>query len=89
MISLVDPIKKDAHQAVIKAKQLGVALKILTGDSPDVGYAVGKQIGLITDEKSVITGTAFAALSEEQKREAANNCTIFARVEPQVFRRWY
>ncbi len=83
LISLVDPVKKDAHQAVIKAKKLGVTLKILTGDSPDVGYAVGKQIGLISDEKSVITGAAFAALSQEQKRQAANDYTIFARFEPQ------
>ncbi len=83
LLALADPIKKDVHQAVIKAKQLGVVLKILTGDSSDVAQAVGIEIGLIKSGKEVITGAQFARLDTEEKRKAVYDYTIFARVEPQ------
>jgi len=48
LLSFVDPIKKTTFTAVEKAKKLGVKVKILTGDSPDVAGAVARQIGLVS-----------------------------------------
>ena len=83
MVSLTDPIKADAKQAVVKAKDLGIVLKILTGDSPTVAQAVGQTIGLITSEKEVITGATFTTMDQEEQRKAVYAYTIFARVDPQ------
>lgn len=54
LISFVDPIKKTAHEAVEKAKQLGVQIKIVTGDSKEVAGAVAHQIGLIDNPKMLL-----------------------------------
>jgi len=83
LTALEDPIKKDVAKAVVRAKELGVIIKILTGDSPEVAQAVGKQIGIISSADQVMTGAQFSRLSEQAKREAIYTHVIFARVEPQ------
>lgn len=82
-VSFIDPIKKDAIQAIQHANQLDVKLKILTGDSPTVAGAVAYQIGLIDSPKKVITGEAFDALPEKEKINAVHSYHVFARVNPE------
>ncbi|MCB9812966.1 MAG: HAD-IC family P-type ATPase [Pseudomonadales bacterium] len=81
-ISLLDPLKKSASEAIKKAQKLGVAIKIITGDSPIVAGSIGFQVGLITTPTDVITAEEFYKLSAlEQKRKAAS-FNIFARFSP-------
>lgn len=82
-IAFSDPIKDTAKQAVYQARQLGLIIKILSGDSKEVCRAVAKNIGLITDEDQVITGLEFAALKEEQKLRVVQTHAVFARVLPE------
>ena len=83
MIALLDPIKRDVIDAFVKAKKLGIVVKILTGDSPEVAGAVGYKIGLIKNPIDVITGAIFNGLSLEQQKRAVYDYAIFARVTPE------
>lgn len=83
VIAFIDPLKETTVEAVSLATQLGVQIKILTGDSPDVAGAIGVLSGIITDHTKVMTGTVFNALSTQQKHEAVNEYQIFARVAPE------
>ena len=40
-VTLADPLRPTANQAIVRAKALGVAVKILTGDSKEVAAYVG------------------------------------------------
>lgn len=82
-ISFVDPLKKTAIAAVKKAKNLGVKIKILTGDSPEVAGAVAYQIGLIENPRQVVTGWALEKMTSRELKEAVENQSVFARVSPQ------
>jgi len=82
-IAFVDPIKSTTLAAVHQAKQLGLQIKILTGDSKEVAGYVAAQIHLIPDAKAVMTGSEFEALSTEKQHAAVEQIHVFARVIPQ------
>jgi len=82
-ISFEDTVKKTTRSAIEKAAHLGVAVKILTGDSPEVAGSVAKEIGLITSVTQVISGDAFAALSLADRRVVVHAASVFARVSPE------
>ena len=83
MVSFVDPIKSTTAYAVEHAKKLGVAIKILTGDSREVAGAVAAQIKLITDSSQVMTGEEFEKLPSLKQKEAIEKYSVFARVSPE------
>lgn len=82
-IAFTDPIKPSAYHAVEKAKELGVTLKIITGDSAEVAGAVGVRIGLLEDPTLVLTGSAIMALAPEEREKAIAEHTVFARITPE------
>ncbi len=82
LISFSDPLKKTAKDAVLQARSLGVQVKILTGDGPDVAGAVARAVGLISPGSPVLTGREFDALDSAGQKKATEECAVFARVSP-------
>jgi Mg2+-importing ATPase len=83
LIAFSDPIKPTTLRAVQQAKELGVAIKILTGDGPEVAGAVAHTIGLATTPNDVITGAALMALPMHEQHAAVEHYPTFARVSPE------
>jgi Mg2+-importing ATPase len=83
LISFMDPIKKTTLAAVEKAQQLGIEIKILTGDRQEVAGAVAMQVGLIKSPEAIMTGEEFDLLSPVQQKKAVHQFQVFARVTPQ------
>jgi Mg2+-importing ATPase len=83
MIAFNDPLKKTAATAVAKAQQLGIGLKILSGDSKEVCAWVGRAIGIINQDADVMTGAVFASKTIDEKRALVQNYHVFARVTPE------
>lgn len=79
LAAFYDPIKSTTKAALIKARALGVTVKMVTGDSPEVAQAVARQIDL---DDAVITGQEFELLSLEEKHKALQTYTLFARILP-------
>ncbi len=82
LISFVDPLKPTSAAAIAQAKALGVAVKIITGDGPEVAEAIGREVGLVTASNQVITASDLLLLPEHEQLAAAENTTVFARVNP-------
>lgn len=82
LISFQDPLKTSSITALKMAQELGVTIKILSGDSKDVCGAIAQQIGLIQDSKQVMIGVDFELLSLEEKRKCLQEYAIFARITP-------
>lgn len=83
LVSFYDPIKKSAFQAIQKAKELKVTVKILTGDSSGVAAWVAQEMGLIKSQKEVIEVPKIAKLSRGEFKELVFNYSVFARVAPE------
>jgi Mg2+-importing ATPase len=81
--AFADPVKKSAFEAVEKARELGIGLVILTGDSVEVAGAVAHQIGLITHPDEVLSGDGLFRLPPEAQKRALEAARVVARVSPE------
>lgn len=82
MIAFSDPLKPSTKNAVAHAKRLGVAVKIITGDSKEVAGWVGAASGITDSRERVLSGEEFASLSPEAKRRSVEEHHVFARMLP-------
>ena len=78
-VTLADPLRPSTKQTIEMAENLGVAIKILTGDSKEVAAYVAGQIGLGGD---VYTGDELEKMSPDELAGAVNASNVFARVSP-------
>jgi len=83
LIAFQDPLKDTALATVQKAKDLGIQIKILSGDSKNVCYTIAKQLGLEENLDNIVLGSDFEKATEEEKEFLANNRSVFARVNPE------
>ncbi|MGB9598534.1 MAG: cation-translocating P-type ATPase [Minisyncoccales bacterium] len=84
ILCFFDPLKKDAKATINLAKKLGIKIKILTGDAPEVAGAIGKEVGLIEKENEVILRKDLENLSEKEFDDACEKFSVFARVLPET-----
>jgi Mg2+-importing ATPase len=77
---LDDPPKADALEAISELEELGVQLKIITGDNRLVAGKIARQMGL--DRPTVLTGDELRHLSETALQQRVGEVDIFAETEP-------
>lgn len=85
LCAISDPVRSDVPAAVRECLNAGIHVKIVTGDTPGTAREIGRQIGLWTDsdtDDAMITGTEFAALSDEALLERMQSLKIIARARP-------
>ena len=86
VVAISDPIRPDVPAAVNKCQSAGIRIKIVTGDTPGTATEIARQIGLwdpATDtERNRITGTEFAALSDEEALDRVLDLKIMSRARP-------
>lgn len=75
-----DPPKADITRTISNLNDLGVGLKIITGDNRLVAASIGKEVGLKKGE--VITGSDLDKTSDEALLRQVQDADIFAEVEP-------
>ncbi len=79
-----DPLKPTAQSTIKLSRRLGLQIKIITGDSPEVAAQVAKKIGLITNTNQLITGQQLENLDKIDFIQACQNHQVFARVSPET-----
>lgn len=76
-----DPLKEDIEATIGELARLGVATKIISGDSRYVAAHVGPAIGL--DPSRLLTGQQLNEMRDEALWHLAEQTEIFAEVDPQ------
>jgi Mg2+-importing ATPase len=79
-VTLFDPPKKDVQQTIAKLNDLGVKLKLITGDNALVAKSLAAQVG-IADPK-ILTGSQMQKMSSAAFAHQCVLTDIFAEVEP-------
>lgn len=82
IVAISDPIREDVPAAIRECDEAGIDVKIVTGDTPGTAKEIGRQIGMDCPEGSIITGTDFEALSDEEVYERVETLKIIARARP-------
>lgn len=75
-----DPLKSDVKEVIKKMQDLGVSLKMITGDNELIARNVGAQIGL--DPTKVLTGDKLNTYSLSQLNKKIKDIDIFAEISP-------
>jgi Mg2+-importing ATPase len=77
---LYDPPKPDMIETVTSLKNLGVLLKIITGDNHLVAGHVSQQMGL--SDTKILTGPNLSQLSDTALLKRVEDVDVFAEIEP-------
>jgi Mg2+-importing ATPase len=77
----LDPPKSTAGETVRSLAELGIAVKVLTGDNELVARHLFSELGIPLD--GVLTGDGVSALSEEALLGQLPRTNLFCRVNPQ------
>ena len=78
-VVLADPPKADIGATIQQLAQLGVALKVITGDNRAVAAHLGQQVGL---SGSILTGSDLRAMSSVALTQRVSDVNLFAEIEP-------
>ncbi|QQO22581.1 magnesium-translocating P-type ATPase [Bradyrhizobium diazoefficiens] len=84
-VAFADPPKRDAAEAVATLSSLGVHIKIISGDHPDVVTHVAKSVGLTSGK--IMTGTEISGLTDVALAAQVVAIDLFARIDPDQKRR--
>ena len=85
VFAISDPIRKEVPAAIKECLNAGVLVKIVTGDTSGTAKEIGRQIGLWNEQdtdKNILTGSEFAALSDEELKDRIVDIKILSRARP-------
>ncbi len=84
--AIEDPVREDVPAAVKRCLDAGIAIKIVTGDTPATACEIARRIGLWDDaadsRRGHITGADFAAMSDEELLERVGDLKVMSRARP-------
>lgn len=83
--AISDPVRADVPAAVKRCLDAGISVKIVTGDTMATAREIGRQIGIIgkdEQDRSIIGGSEFAALSDEEAFNRVKELKIMCRARP-------
>jgi Mg2+-importing ATPase len=77
----LDPVRSDAAKTIADLANLGIAVKIITGDNRYVAAHIAKDVGL--DPQAMLTGSEIADMRDEALWNHAPRTLLFVEVDPQ------
>jgi len=80
LVGIVDPPRPAAKASIATAKKAGIRVRMITGDHAVTAAAVAGQLGI---DGTVLTGTEFGAMSEEEALAKVDGIGVMARVSPE------
>ena len=75
-----DPLKEGIEQTINDLGELGIGLKIITGDNRLAAANISEQIGLLKNR--ILTGPEIGRESDEALQKLVQQVDVFAEVEP-------
>lgn len=85
VFAILDDIRDRVKESICDCMNAGIAVKIVTGDTPGTAKQIGRKIGLWTEtdtDKNIITGTELALLSDKELENRVMDLKIIARARP-------
>ncbi|GAA1793117.1 cation-transporting P-type ATPase [Nocardioides hankookensis] len=80
MVGIVDPPRPEARVAIAECHEAGIRVRMITGDHATTAAAIAGELGI---EGRAVTGTEFAAMSDEQLSAEIDDIGVIARVAPE------
>lgn len=89
IVGISDPIRKDVPEAVRQCHDAGIDVKVVTGDTAATAIEISRQVGVFGDahindisDSAIISGSEWAALSDDEALERAGMIMVMSRARP-------
>lgn len=81
-IAIEDPPRPEAYEAVEKCRTAHITPIMITGDHRTTAEAIARDLGIIGEKDTVLTGPELDELSDEALIDELEDARVFARVTP-------
>ncbi|MBM6927346.1 cation-translocating P-type ATPase [Pseudoflavonifractor phocaeensis] len=83
LISMIDPPRPEAVQAVADAKRGGIRTIMITGDHKVTASAIARQLGIFQDGDQAVSGLELDQMSDADLDVRLDKISVYARVSPE------
>ena len=83
LISMIDPPRPEAIQAVADAKRGGIRTVMITGDHRVTASAIARQIGILQDGELALSGHELDEMDDGALDQKLEQVSVYARVSPE------
>ncbi|TCL62191.1 Ca2+-transporting ATPase [Hydrogenispora ethanolica] len=83
LVGMIDPPRPEARAAVAVCRKAGIRPIMITGDHRDTAAAIAKDLGILTEESGIITGSELNLIPDDQFNEQISRYSVYARVSPE------
>ena len=83
LISMIDPPRPEAIQAVADARRGGIRTIMITGDHKVTATAIAKQLGIFQEGDRALAGVELDKMSDAELDQCLASVSVYARVSPE------
>ncbi len=82
-VSMQDPVRPEAVEAVEKCRQAGVVTVMITGDHQNTAFSIAKELHIASSPEECISGRELDEMEEKEFLGKLPKLRVFARVTPE------
>jgi Ca2+-transporting ATPase len=82
-VGMIDPPAPNVQATIATLQRAGIRTVMLTGDQRGTATAVGRALGVVTDDRVVIDGEAIDAASDQELHAQLEHAGAISRVSPE------
>ena len=83
LTGMIDPVRPEVKDAIVECRSAGIRPIMITGDHIDTAVAIAKELGILDEGKTAITGAQLNEMSDEEFRGCFEKISVYARVQPE------
>ena len=83
LVGMMDPVRPEVRDAIAQCRQAGIRPVMITGDHRDTAVAIGRELGIVTDDAQDVTGAELNAMDDEALAQRVGSYSVYARVQPE------
>jgi P-type Ca2+ transporter type 2C len=83
LAGMIDPPRKEVHEAIVKCRQAGIKTVMITGDHGLTAESIARSIGIMQRGGRVVTGTQLSGMTDGDLDKIVDEVNVFARVSPE------
>ncbi len=83
LVGIIDPPRAEVKAAVATCRTAGIRPVMITGDHPLTALNIARDLGIATEQDTVMTGQELNQLSQQKLEEVVEKIPVYARVSPE------
>jgi Ca2+-transporting ATPase len=83
LVGMIDPVRPEVKDAMVKCRESGIRVVMITGDHKDTAVAIAKELGILENPSQAITGAELNNISDDELSRTIQNYSVYARVQPE------